>query len=418
MQAIKFIHCADIHLGTPFGTAAAMPYAAFRLLREAPEKALTMIVDTAIEESVDFVLIAGDIFDGPVINLRDLRFFTLQLTRLQKHGIECCAICGNHDPLNIWPAKWDFPDNFFLFGPEITVRRIEKNGMPLADIAGFSYLTKEVRNKSFKGYRIKNDLPAIGMLHTAMVSGRDSYVPCSKDDLLECGLDYWALGHVHQGRVPNEDNPVIAWSGAPQKLNPNETGPGGFFVVEMDETGHFGRRFIVSDTVRFGAVTVDASSCPTIENLPDCIIAAIRDAAEAEGANIIYRITVEGRCDFAAELRRGTKAEQVVEAVRDILKAESPFIHPDIIDFRLCGCYDMGRMAGDGSLPGDIAAAALDAEKRPDLFAAEVQADLDPLFSRWKNRRLLDPPVDSELSSLSAEAAQLLLDRLLEEEGE
>ena len=67
---------------------------------------------------------------------------------------------------------------------------------------------------------------------------------------------------------------------------------------------------------------------------------------------------------------------------------------------------------------GDIAAAALDAEKRPDLFAAEVQADLDPLFSRWKNRRLLDPPVDSELSSLSAEAAQLLLDRLLEEEGE
>tara|TARA_B100000609_G_C17172419_1_gene412425 strand:- start:402 stop:1289 length:888 start_codon:yes stop_codon:yes gene_type:complete len=295
---------------------------------------------------------------------------------------------------------------------------VEKNGIPLVDVAGFSYPAKEVRNKSLKGYAVKRDIPAIGMLHTAMVSGSDSYVPCSKDDLLDCGLDYWALGHVHQGRVVNDDNPAIVWSGAPQKLNPNETGAGGFYVVEIDEMGHFNRRFIDADTVRFGEIMVDASDCPAIENLPDCIAAAVRDAATSEGSHTIYRITVKGRCEYAAELRRGNNIEQVVDAVQDILSAESPFIHPDIIDFKLCGCYDMESLAEEGSLPGDIAAAAIEAGKRPDLFAAEVKADLEPMFARWKNRRLLESPDESELASLSVGAAQLLLDRLLEEDGE
>lgn len=417
MQAIKFIHCADIHLGTPFGTAATMPSAAFRLLREAPVSALKKIVDAAIEENVDFVLIAGDVFDGPVINLRDLRFFTSEMIRLEKHGIQCLTICGNHDPLNIWPEKWGFPDNFYLFGSEISVRRVERDGVPLADIVGFSYPAKEVASKALAGYKIKSDIPAIGMLHTAMVSGRDSYVPCSKDELMDCGLDYWALGHVHQGRVANEDNPAIIWSGAPQKLSPNEVGAGGFNIVEVDDKGDFTRRFVIADTVRFGEITVDVSDCPAIGNLADSIVATVRAASVEEGTNLIYRINVKGHCEFAAELRRGTNVEQVIEAVRDILEAESPFIHPDIIDFKLCGCYDMAGMAGDGSLPGDIAAAVLEAESRPDLFAAEVLPDLEPLFSRWKNRRLVELPGDAELASMAGEAAQLLLDRLLEEDG-
>jgi DNA repair exonuclease SbcCD nuclease subunit len=415
MNQIKFIHSADIHLGTPFGTAATMPGAISNILREGPRKALETIIETAVSEAVDFVLIAGDIFDGPTINLRDLRFFTRQLEVLKEYNIPCCAICGNHDPLEIWPRHWHFPDNFFLFGPQIEHHTIHKNNEPLVDIIGFSYPGKEIKNKSLRGYKRQDaELPAIGMLHTAIAPPPNSYVPCSVDDLLECDLDFWALGHVHQRRDERSAGPIISWSGAPQKLNPNETGGGGFYLVESSGDGIFDRHFVPADSVRFAEMQLDVSDCPEIEQLPEYITNKIQ-AAVSEEVPVIVRAIASGRCSFSSEVRKGRRLEEIVDTVREDLAATEPCIHLDVLDLRLRGDYELEQLAGENSLPGDIAAALKSISLSPDEFAETANPCLDPLFFKWKNRKLLDAPDASELAELASEAGKLLLDRLLED---
>jgi Calcineurin-like phosphoesterase len=416
MRQIKFIHCADMHLGTPFGTAAEMPLPIAELLRSAPRLALTKIVDTAIEHSVDFVLIAGDIFDGPVINLRDLRFLTSELARLDQADIPCCAICGNHDPLAIWPRDWPFPEKFHLFGSETDCFAIMQDREHIADIIGFSYPEKELKKRSLRGFKQQSTaVPTIGMLHTAMAPTPDRYMPCSTEDLLGCDLAYWALGHVHQRRDERTGEPFIGWSGAPQKLNPNETGSGGFYLVKMDANGRFERDFIIADSVRFAEIKLDASSCPELELLPQYIADEIRNAVINEGVPMIVRAVVTGRCNYSSELRCGGRFEEIVEVAREELAMAEPCIHLDVLELKIHGTYDLDKLINESSLSGDIAAAVRSAENNPATFAEDVKSGIEPLFYRWKNKRLLEPPTDAELTSLASDAAEMLLDRLLEE---
>ena len=61
---MKFIHTADIHLDSPLSDLAAYKNAPADLLRTVTRDAFTRLVDVAIEESVDFMVIAGDLYDG------------------------------------------------------------------------------------------------------------------------------------------------------------------------------------------------------------------------------------------------------------------------------------------------------------------------------------------------------------------
>ena len=75
MSTITFIHAADLHLGAPFkGLRASSPLWADVLLKAIPD-AYRRIVDTAIEKQVDFVVVAGDIFDDSRPSYADFSLF-------------------------------------------------------------------------------------------------------------------------------------------------------------------------------------------------------------------------------------------------------------------------------------------------------------------------------------------------------
>ena len=63
-MAFKFIHAADIHLDSPLKGLERYEGAPVDEIRGATRQALLKLVDLAIEQDVDFVLIAGDIYDG------------------------------------------------------------------------------------------------------------------------------------------------------------------------------------------------------------------------------------------------------------------------------------------------------------------------------------------------------------------
>ena len=93
-MSIKFIHCADVHLGSPLVAASKEKQ---DLLNDAIENALKNMVDLAIDEKVDFVVIAGDLFDGKMTNASIGRKFKSIMKPLEENKIYTYVLFGNHD---------------------------------------------------------------------------------------------------------------------------------------------------------------------------------------------------------------------------------------------------------------------------------------------------------------------------------
>ena len=94
---MKFIHFADAHLDSPFRGLSFLPSKEFNQIYQAADQSLTRIVDLALKQNVDLVLIAGDTFDSNTPSPRAQLFFAEQIKRLTDQKIQVVMIFGNHD---------------------------------------------------------------------------------------------------------------------------------------------------------------------------------------------------------------------------------------------------------------------------------------------------------------------------------
>ena len=92
---MRFIHAADLHLDTAF---VARSDEVRSRLREASLEALRRLIDLAVSESVDAVILAGDLFDGDRISFQTERLLSTEMARLATSGIQVVYATGNHDP--------------------------------------------------------------------------------------------------------------------------------------------------------------------------------------------------------------------------------------------------------------------------------------------------------------------------------
>ena len=116
---IRFAHAADLHLDSPFkGLRADAPGHVADALYAATFKAWGNIVDLCIAEQVDALLVAGDIYDGADRSLRAQLKFVEELKKLDEAGVRSFVCHGNHDPLDGWEARLDYPPSCKRFGPE------------------------------------------------------------------------------------------------------------------------------------------------------------------------------------------------------------------------------------------------------------------------------------------------------------
>ncbi|MGB7757677.1 MAG: DNA repair exonuclease, partial [Salinisphaera sp.] len=123
MSSFRFIHTADIHLDSPMrGLSDDVPGVAERL-RLATREALTALVDAAIERAVDFVVIAGDLYDGDWRDYQTGVFFVRQMHRLAAASIPVYLIHGNHDAQNQMTRSLSLPDNVQVFSHEAAETR-------------------------------------------------------------------------------------------------------------------------------------------------------------------------------------------------------------------------------------------------------------------------------------------------------
>ena len=139
---MKFIHCADVHLDTPLQGLAQYPGAPINEIRNATRRAFEKVLDAAVSEGVDFLIIAGDLYDTGLKSFESALFFNKQMARLKDSGIDVYLIYGNHDAASKLIKQLRPPNNVHIF--RASERQTFTNNDFQVAIHGQSFATPEI----------------------------------------------------------------------------------------------------------------------------------------------------------------------------------------------------------------------------------------------------------------------------------
>jgi len=292
-----FLHTADIHLDSPLKGLERYDGAPVEEVRTAARRALVKLVDHAIQEHVAFILIAGDVYDGDWRDYNTGLFFASQMTRLREAKIPAYLISGNHDAASQISRSLRLPDNVHCFSTEAP-QTVTLNDLGVA-IHGQGFASARVDRDLAEGYPAA--LPQhfnIGLLHTSLDGrpGHAAYAPCSLKGLIEKGYDYWALGHVHQREVVQED-PWIVFPGNIQGRHIRESGPKGCTIVTVDNGGIIATETVFVDVLRWAELSVDVSQCEHADEVIDKVTTSLSEACTEDslrGRTLAVRLSLTG----------------------------------------------------------------------------------------------------------------------------
>ncbi len=366
---MRFIHAADIHLDSPLTGLAAYPDAPAELLRTATRDAFANLVSVAIEEKVDFMVIAGDLYDGNWKDFNTGIFFSGQMGRLKVAGVPVYLLYGNHDADSEMTRTLALPDNVHKFPSN------KAGTFRLPD------LKVALHGRSFKDAATTENLavnyPApeagwlnIGVLHTALEGNTShaNYAPCSIAELEARGYQYWALGHVHEHRVWRGES-VIAFPGNLQGRHIRECGPRGALMVSAEgaDIGTVERLHV--DVLRWHALEVDVAAAANLDESVRLVGRALEQLVEEAGAlPLVVRVTLKGASPAHGELfglETQLRAEVLAHAAS--IGSERLWIEKVRLD------TTPHELAADVSARSDAVA---------DLQALLLKAEFDPVFMK------------------------------------
>ena len=237
---MRFIHAADIHLDAAFSSRSEDIR---KRLREASRNAFKGLVDTALNEKVDAVLLAGDLFDDSRLSFETELFLLEQLHRLDQTNTPVVYATGNHDPGHEGhrSRKLEWPSNVTVAQDSGPVNiSITRDGENLGTVTAVGHGSSTETDDLSKFLEPPNSqFPSVAVLHTQVLDSPGSgsherYAPSHLDHLKNAGFDYWALGHVHKHSCLCE-NPGIYYPGNLQGRNHKEIGAKGFLIVDMSQ---------------------------------------------------------------------------------------------------------------------------------------------------------------------------------------
>lgn len=234
---MKFIHFADAHLDSPFRGLSFLPSEEFNHIYQAADQSLKRIVDLALKENVDLVLIAGDTFDSNTPSPRAQLFFAKQIKRLTDQKIQVVMIFGNHDHMKKEDLLVTKTPYFKLLGNGEKVETVTfetKDGFAY-DVIGFSYLNNHITRDMIPDFPEKGQDYTFGLMHAQeKAQAGNVYAPFTTNEVQNLNYDYFALGHIHARNNLSED-PWIVYPGNIQGRHINEMGAKGCYLGEIDE---------------------------------------------------------------------------------------------------------------------------------------------------------------------------------------
>ncbi|MDP6444990.1 MAG: DNA repair exonuclease [Pirellulaceae bacterium] len=291
----RFIHTADLHIDSPLKGLDALPGAPAERLRKATRTSCERVIDLALEENVDFVVIAGDLFDGRWPDATTGAWTAAQFRRLLEIDAAVYLLWGNHDVVN--PASGRWPSNVHVFdsaAPQTYLREDQAIA-----IHGQSFSRRAVPEDLAADYpRAVDGCFNIGVLHTSLTgdSAHDTYASTSEDVLRQRGYQYWALGHIHQRRVIAE-RPFIAFAGNTQGRHAKETGAKGCLLVDVDESQGVTAEFRATDVIRWRHLEVRLQPADGVDELLNEFDVQLDEMRTDDGdRSFAVRLTFTGDC--------------------------------------------------------------------------------------------------------------------------
>lgn len=277
---MKFIHIADIHLGaTPDG---GKPWSSER----AKEiwRSFQNIIEECNRESVDLLLIAGDLFHRQPL-LKELKEVNYLFSKLLYTQVVLMA--GNHDYIATRSHYRDFKwhGKVHMFRTE----DFEYVDVPLINtrVYGFSYCTRDIREPRYDTVMPHGE----DGIHILLAHGGDERdVPMDKKKMLQLGFDYIALGHIHKHEIISER---MVYPGSLEPLDRSETGAHGYMTGTIERDGSITVRFVPSALREYKKLLVAVDIETTNGSLKD----QLNHLMDLGGREHIYQFILQGLRD-------------------------------------------------------------------------------------------------------------------------
>ena len=268
---VKLIHTADLHLDSAFRSRFTKEEAENR--RQKQLMAWKELLSFAVEKKVQGILIAGDLFDSPVVSHGTMDFF---LSTIAEHPeISFFYLRGNHDTENTFRYQENLPKNLFLFSDKGKKYRLNDRLL----LAGVEYGTKDISfgenegatqgagqaaeqgveqetvhgaealsknetesEEESKFLKLKEEDCNILLLHGALYQGSAKGDAIQGEEgiflknIEKLPLSYIALGHIHKGGEGKLNNGALwAYPGCLQGRGFDEEGERGFLYLKVEE---------------------------------------------------------------------------------------------------------------------------------------------------------------------------------------
>lgn len=392
MKEITFIHAADLHLDSPFTGLKNIPEHILLQIREAAFLAFQKIVNEAIYRKVNFILLAGDLYDGENRNLRTQVRFRREMEKLQQKNIEVYIIHGNHDHLDGNWINIQQPTNVHVFTSECGVKQYSKTDVSV-HIYGYSYPSKHVKNRIIENYKKKEGATYhIGMLHGNLEGQNEhgQYAPFSIDELISKQFDYWALGHIHKRQELHVSPPII-YPGNIQGRHKKELGEKGCYYVKLAGK-QSDMKFIPTSEIIWEQITIklnDEDSFDTLLNKCQSALQQLKNNAQ--------RFLVQIQIDSSSQsLHFDEYQKDLLELLQEEEEYETNFVYP----YSITLLRQVHASTGNNPLLKMI--------QQYDWSNQDVVEAIQPLYKHSLGRKFLPMLSSEEKEELIREAMQLL----------
>ncbi|VVT08641.1 DNA repair exonuclease [Rhizobium sp. EC-SD404] len=409
MSRFRFIHAADLHLGSPFEGLAIKDRVIAERFAAATRDAFSELVRRAIEEEVAFFIVAGDVYDGEWRDNSIGLFFNREVARLDRAAIPVFLLKGNHDADSVVTKSITLPTSVSQFDTRkpssfaLDDLKVSLHGQGFAERAASDNLARAYPAPVPGHFNI-------GVLHTSL-TGRPphaNYAPCSVDDLRARGYDYWALGHVHDHEIVANDPPIV-FPGNLQGRNIRESGEKGAVLVSVEDGRVASIDRLVVDQARWQLVSVDVSAAETVPALLRLVEDALGSSCgDGNGRLTALRVALIGASALRPQILMG-RAELV-----DEIQAACHRIDPDIwlekLDLRV-GPIERPLAVDEGDARVDLQPLLADLVHDPALVDAAEAALREILAKLPAASGSGDAPLGATVDDLLAEARDVLLAR-------
>lgn len=267
MKQVTFIHMADLHLDASFSSLADVNKAELR--RKELENCLRRIVEKALYNSIDLLIISGDFFEDS--NVKGSTIQTAKNLFSELYKTEVIIIPGNHDPLreNSYYKASEWGNNVHILEDSKQVLYLEKYNACIYNMGVRGEVVKDfsiIQDKDISNERF-NILIFHGTVD--MPFEEENYNPITSEKIFSLGMDYVALGHMHCFSKTKNGEAVMINPGSPEPMGFDEEGVHGIIqgkiILSENEQKSVETEFVPTATRNYHNIEINVSGCSSDE---------------------------------------------------------------------------------------------------------------------------------------------------------